>query len=38
MVEADRDDSGDVGVEQVHGVEPAAHPDFEHGDVHARAR
>jgi hypothetical protein len=37
MVDADRDDRRSVGVQDIHGVEPAAHPDLEHGDVHARS-
>ncbi len=37
VIEADRDDGGDVGIEQVDGIEPSAHADFEHRHFDALA-
>src|SRR5678816_2565809 len=36
VIDPDRRDDGDVGIDDVHGVEPAAEPDFEHDCVDAR--
>ena len=38
VIEAHRDDGRGMRVEQVHGVQPPAHADFENGDVDAGAR
>ena len=37
MIDADRTDHGDVGVDDVGGVEPSAQPHFEHRHVDRRA-
>src|SRR5262249_35424386 len=35
MIESDRRDDANVGIEKIHGIEPPAEPDFEHRDVDA---
>jgi hypothetical protein len=38
MVEPYRHDGGDVGIQDVDGIQPPAHADLEHRDIHSRAR